>query len=123
MVRISHYRFMGFYAPLLLVIFSVFLFSGCGPTIKGSVKEDVSRTGESGRLEAEGLHDIPGLRDWHIIRVIYLKKLEQAAVLSFGEEVLTSVFRAHLKLETNALLRRILRGLPAGPGTLSPASG
>jgi len=71
----------------------------------------------------EGLHDIPGLRDWHIIRVIYLKKLEQAAVLSFGEEVLTSVFRAHLKLETNALLRRVLRSLPAGPGTLSPASG
>jgi len=55
MIRISSKVLRGYYAPLLMVMFSVVLFSGCGPTIKGSVKEDVSRTGESGRLEAEGL--------------------------------------------------------------------
>jgi len=71
----------------------------------------------------KGLSDIPGLGDWHVIRVIYLKKIEDAAVLSFGEEILTSVFRAHLKLETNALLRRVLENMPAGPGQLTPASG
>jgi len=71
----------------------------------------------------KGLKDIPGIRDWYIIRVIYLKKLEEAAVLSLGEEVLTSLFRSHLRFEVNALLRRVLRGLPAGPGDLQPASG
>jgi len=71
----------------------------------------------------KGLNDIPGIRDWHIIRVIYLKKLEHAAVLSLGEEVVTSVFGSHLRFEVNALLRRVLRGLPAGPGNLGPASG
>jgi len=71
----------------------------------------------------KGLNDIPGLRDWHIIRVIPLEKLEHAAVLPFGEEIVTSLFKAHLKLETNALLRRVLRNLPAGPGQQKPASG
>ncbi len=70
-----------------------------------------------------GLKDIPGLKDWHIIRVIYLEKLEHAAAFSLGEEIVTSVFRVHLKFETNALLRRVLRSLPAGPGELAPASG
>jgi len=71
----------------------------------------------------KGLQDIPGLRDWHVLRVIPLEKMEQAAALSFGEEILTSLFRAHLKLETNALIRRVLRDLPAGPGEELPASG
>ncbi len=71
----------------------------------------------------KGLSDIPGLDKWYIIRVIPLQKLEEAAVLSFGEEILTSIFRVHLKFETNALLRRILDALPSGPGTLPAASG
>lgn len=71
----------------------------------------------------QGLRDIPGLEDWHVLRVIPLEKLEHAAVLSLGEEIVTSVFRSHLKLETNSLLRLILEALPAGPGYLPPASG
>ncbi len=71
----------------------------------------------------KGLSEIPGLKEWHVIRVIYLKRLEDAAALSFGEEILTSVFRSHLKFEINALLRIVLRSLPAGPGDLLPASG
>ena len=71
----------------------------------------------------KGLDEIPGIRDWHIVRVIYLEKLEHAAAFSLGEEVVTSLFRTHLKFEVNALLRRVLRSLPAGPGNLLPASG
>jgi len=71
----------------------------------------------------KGLSDIPGLDNWYIIRVIPLQKLEEAAVLSFGEEIVTSIFRVHLKFETNALLRRILDALPSGPGALPAASG
>ncbi len=71
----------------------------------------------------KGISDIPGLDRWYIIRVIPLRKLEEAAVLSIGEEIITSIFRAHLKFETNALLRRILRALPAGPGNRPRASG
>lgn len=71
----------------------------------------------------KGISDIPGLKHWYIIRVIPLRKLEEAAVLSLSEEIITSLFRSHLKFEVNALLRRILRALPAGPGDRPPASG
>ncbi len=55
MVNISPHRFKGSCVPVFLALLSIIFLAGCGPTIKGSVKEDVSRTGESGRLEAEGL--------------------------------------------------------------------
>jgi len=55
MAHVSSKRFKGSILPLFLVLFSVFLFAGCGPTIKGSVKDDLSKTGETGRLETEGL--------------------------------------------------------------------
>ncbi|MFQ5427378.1 MAG: hypothetical protein ACE5EZ_00200 [Thermodesulfobacteriota bacterium] len=71
----------------------------------------------------KGLEEVPGLEEWHIIRVIPLEKLEHAAVISLGEEIVTTMFKTHLKLETNSLLRIILEALPAGPGELAPASG
>jgi len=48
-------RFRASYITAFVVLITVFLVSGCGPRIKGSVKEDLSKTGESGRLEKEGL--------------------------------------------------------------------
>ncbi len=42
--------------PALLAIVSVIFLVGCGPTIKGTVKEDTSRTGETGKLEKEGIN-------------------------------------------------------------------
>ncbi len=40
----------------LLLTFVFVIFTGCSPTIKGSVKDDISRTGQSDKLSQEGVN-------------------------------------------------------------------
>lgn len=72
--------------------------------------------------EIEGLQGIPGLRDWRIIRVIQTEKLEQAAILSLGEKLVTSIFGLHLRLETDVMLGGIVKSFPPGPGRMPRAT-
>ncbi len=108
MANISLKRFRGLYAPILLVICSFLLFSGCGPTIKGSVKEDVSRTGESGRLEAEGL-DYRG-PSYNVAIIAFRDKTPGKAlgVARAATEILRTIVK-HAGLEPIVLTEQDLR--------------
>lgn len=64
----------------------------------------------------KGLEEIQGLRDWHIIRAGATKKIEDAAMLSLGEKLITKAFGVHLWLESNTMMDLVMRGFPSGPG-------
>lgn len=65
----------------------------------------------------QGLQEIEGLKEWHIIRAGGTEKVSQAAMLSIGEKLLTKALGVHLKLETEDMLKRIMPGFPIGPGS------
>lgn len=64
----------------------------------------------------KGIDDIPGLRDWHVMRAAKVKKAGDAAIISLGGQFITRALGIHLKTETKVMLKRVMRGLPAGPG-------
>lgn len=65
----------------------------------------------------KGIEEIKGLKDWHIIRAGATKKIEDAAMLSLGEKLITKAFGVHLWLESNTMMDLVMRGFPSGPGT------
>lgn len=64
----------------------------------------------------KGIEDIRGLKDWHIIRAGATKKIEDAALLSLGEKLLTKALGVHLWLESNTMMDLAMKGFPSGPG-------
>lgn len=64
----------------------------------------------------KGLEGIEGLDDWHIIRAGATKKVEDAAMLSLGEKLITKALGVHLWLESNTMMDIVMRGFPSGPG-------
>jgi len=64
----------------------------------------------------KGLEEIEGLKDWHIIRAGATKKIEDAAMLSLGEKLITKAFGVHLWLESNTMMNLVMKGFPSGPG-------
>ncbi len=64
----------------------------------------------------KGIDDIPGLRQWHVMKAAKVKKAGDAAIISLGEQFITKALGIHLKAETKVMLKRVMRGLPAGPG-------
>ncbi len=65
----------------------------------------------------KGLEGIEGLDDWHIIMAGATKKIEDAAMISLGEMLVTRAFGVHLWLESNAMMDIVMSGFPAGPGS------
>lgn len=66
----------------------------------------------------EGLAEVPGVKDWHYIFAAATKKVEDAAVISLGEKLVTKAFGVHMWMESNAMMDLALKGFPAGPGAL-----
>jgi len=64
----------------------------------------------------KGLEEVEGIGNWHIIRAAPLKKIEEAAMISLGETLITKAFGVHLWLESNTMLDMAMRGFPIGPG-------
>ncbi len=64
-----------------------------------------------------GIEEIPGLKDWHIMKIIKVKNARDAAIISLGEMVLGKALRIHLKAETKRMMSIIFRNFPAGPGS------
>lgn len=85
--------------------------SGGGGSIGSAKAEDVELY-----TTIPGLEGIPGVDNWETLSSLEVQSFAQAAVLSLGEHLVTSVAGTHLKKETNALLDRIITNLPAGPG-------
>ncbi len=65
----------------------------------------------------KGLDDIPGLKQWHVMRAAKVKKAGNAAIISLGGQLFTKAIGIHLKPETKVMLNRVMKGLPAGPGS------
>ncbi|MFQ5442915.1 MAG: GNA1162 family protein [Thermodesulfobacteriota bacterium] len=106
-----------------------FVVAGKSGTALTALKELTDRDNEFFST-IKGLGDIPGIREWHIIRVLPTQKFGEAAVLSLGESLVTRALGLHLKAETDVLLRRVFSSMPAGPGAppmrqmdLPPAQG
>lgn len=70
----------------------------------------------------EGLNEIPGLKNWQIIRAGGTKKVGDAAALALGEKLLTKALKIHLRLESDTMLNSIVKGFPAGPGSSRTAA-
>ena len=64
----------------------------------------------------KGLEEVEGIGNWQIIRAAPLNKIEEAAMISLGETLLTKAFGVHLWFESNTMLDLAMSGLPAGPG-------
>ena len=64
----------------------------------------------------KGLEEVEGIGNWQIIRAAPLKKIEEAAMISLGETLITKAFGVHLWLESNTMLDMVMRGFPVGPG-------
>lgn len=80
----------------------------------------IKEIGEGSDIELfhtiKGLEDVEGVEHWHIIRAAPLKKIEEAAMISLGETLITKAFGVHLWLEYNTMLDLAMRGFPPGPG-------
>lgn len=81
------------------------------------IKEIGESGGDQDLVSAiKGLEEVEGFEHWHIIRAAPLKKIEEAAMISLGETLITKAFGVHLWLESNTMLDLALRGFPSGPG-------
>lgn len=65
----------------------------------------------------KGLEEVEGLDDWHILIAGATKKIEDAAMFSLGEMLITKAFGVHLWLESNAMMDIVMSGFPSGPGS------
>ncbi len=100
--------FKGAAVPALLIFALFFILSGCSPSIKGSVKDDISRTGESGRLEKEGI-DYRGPA-YNVAIIAFRDKTPGKAlgVAKAATEILRTLVK-HAGLEPVVLLKEDLR--------------
>lgn len=64
----------------------------------------------------KGLDEVEGLKDWHYIIVGGAKKMEDAAMLALGEQLITKAFGVHMWMESNTMFDLALKGFPSGPG-------
>lgn len=64
----------------------------------------------------EGLDEVPGVKNWQIIRAYGSEKIEEAAILAIGEKMITKAFNVHLRLEADTMLNMLVTSFPAGPG-------
>ncbi|MBI5971262.1 MAG: DUF799 family lipoprotein [Deltaproteobacteria bacterium] len=62
-----------------------------------------------------GLADIPGVNDWKKTQSRYQKSAADAAILSLGEQLVTTAFRVYLRMESDEMLNIIMSSFPAGP--------
>lgn len=82
-----------------------------------SVVKEIGEFGDTGGYHTiKGLEEVEGVDNWHIIRAAPLKKIEEAAMISLGETLITKAFGVHLWLEYNTMLDLAMRGFPPGPG-------
>ncbi|WKZ31739.1 MAG: DUF799 family lipoprotein [Thermodesulfobacteriota bacterium] len=86
--------------------------AGLGLTILKEAVDD----GLDSYSAIKGLDGISGLEDWHVLIAGATKKIEEAAILSFGEKLLTKAFGVHLWLETDSMMKRVMARMPSGPG-------
>ncbi|GMR04824.1 MAG: hypothetical protein BMS9Abin23_0736 [Thermodesulfobacteriota bacterium] len=89
--RLASYLRPSIFLSVSLLAF--FLVAGCAPTIKGSVKEDVSVTGQTEKLEAEGV-DYRGPR--YNVAIIAFKNRTPSKVLGVGRAA-TDILRTIVK--------------------------
>lgn len=94
--------------PVFLTLALFFILAGCSPSIKGSVKDDISRTGESGRLEKEGI-DYRG-PSYNVAIIAFRDKTPGKAlgVAKAATEILRTIVK-HSGLEPVVLLKEDLR--------------
>lgn len=85
---------------------------GVGVTILKEAGDD----GLDSYSAIKGLDGINGLEDWHVLIAGATKKVEEAAILSFGEKLLTKALGLHLRLETDSMMKRVMASMPTGPG-------
>lgn len=64
----------------------------------------------------KGIEEIQGLKDWHIVVAGATRKVENAAILSLGEKLVTKALGVHLWLESNTMMDLAMKGFPSGPG-------
>ncbi|OGP15200.1 MAG: hypothetical protein A2054_05740 [Deltaproteobacteria bacterium GWA2_55_10] len=86
--------------------------AGVGVTIYKEAKDDALDYYST----IKGLDEIEGLNDWHIIFAGATEKVEDAAIISLGEKLITKALGVHLWLETDSMMDRVMAGLPSGPG-------
>lgn len=87
---------------------------GTGFTIAKELMD--AREGLDKYSTIKGLEDIPGLKDWTILRAAQTRQMGDAAAFSLGESIITKALGVHLMLEAGNMLNNITRGFPAGPG-------
>ncbi|MBI5492211.1 MAG: DUF799 family lipoprotein [Deltaproteobacteria bacterium] len=87
--------------------------AGAGITILKEVKDE----GIEPYKSINGIEEIPGLKDWHVMRAAATEKAGDAALISLGEKILTKAMGVHLRAETDVMLDRVMTGFPSGPGS------
>lgn len=63
-----------------------------------------------------GLKEIPGVKEWRVIRLGSTHKAGDAAMISLGEKIITKALGVHLMLEASDMLNMITSDFPVGPG-------
>ncbi len=86
---------------------------GAGITILREIKDD----GLEPYKSIKGIEEIPGLKNWHVMRAAGTEKVGDAAIISLSEKLITKAMGVHLRLETNAMLNKVMTGFPSGPGS------
>jgi hypothetical protein len=64
----------------------------------------------------KGIEEIQGLKDWHIMLAGATKNIEDAAMISLGEMLITKALGVHMWLESRTMLDLVMKGFPTGPG-------
>ncbi len=86
--------------------------AGVGLSILKEAKED----GLDAYSAIKGLDEIEGIDDWQVIFAAATEKVENAAILSLGEKLLTKALGVHLRIEIDSMMDRVMARLPSGPG-------
>lgn len=86
--------------------------AGVGITLLKEAKDD----GLDYYSAIKGIDEIEGLNDWHVIFAGATEKVENAAIISLGEKLITKALGVHLMIETDSMMDRVTAMLPSGPG-------
>jgi hypothetical protein len=65
----------------------------------------------------KGIEEIQGLKDWHIVLAGATKNIEDAAMISLGEMLITKALGVHMWLESKTMMDLVMRDFPSGPGS------
>ncbi len=79
-----------------------------------SVLEDI-KPGDQYKT-INGLSEIPGISNWRLMDIIPTRSIQDAAIFSLGEKIVTKTFGFYLKPETDMMMNIIFENFPAGPG-------